>query len=471
MKQLINDIKSNLVLGIDLCLFRKIDVDKFIINLDQLIALICIELILGIIIDYFIKLPEPDFVTYALPTFCYSILTFILLNYALTRFWKRPEFFLRLCVIPLCTIIVFSVIDIIDSVLSSYQTQHINFYVYLSWVIFLYSYIIFSRIIYLASGCLKAFTVVTVISWLVLSCVEISLFGDYIDFWYQPVKAEEDSEEVDPWAEYREMDAETLMYQQRYILDANLKTLETGANNKSELFFLGFSGYATQDVFLKEITYAKELFDSRFSTLGHSINLINHLSTRETVPLANGTNLAITLKHIGSLMDTEQDILFLYLTSHGSKDHQLSVSFWPLRLNNLTPEKLNIMLDEAGIKWRIVIVSSCYSGGFIHALENEHTLVATAAAADKKSFGCSNENDFTYFGEALFKDRLSSEYSIISALEHVQTDIAEREAEEHLDASNPQLVIGELIQAKLDQFDQQLKIQQCRANSDESVTC
>ncbi|MCH9697595.1 MAG: C13 family peptidase [Gammaproteobacteria bacterium] len=328
-----------------------------------------------------------------------------------------------------------------------------------------------SRAIYMASGYLKIFTVVAVISYLGLSYVEISLFGEYQDYWYQSNEAkEEGSDDDDPWAECREMDAESLMYQQRDILDANLKSLQTGKNDKSDMFYVGFAGYAIQDVFFKEVTFAKNLFDTRFLTQGHSINLINHLSTRETIALANATNLAATLKYIGSLMDTEQDIIFLYLTSHGSKDHQLSVLFWPLRLNNLTPEKLNTMLDEAGIKWRIVIVSSCYSGGFIEALENEHTLIATAAAADKKSFGCSNENDFTYFGEALFKDRLSSEYSIISALEHVQTDISEREARENLDASNPQLVIGASIQNKLEQLGNQLKMQQCQANA-ESVTC
>ena len=376
-----------------------------------------------------------------------------------------------LCIIPSCLIIVFSAIDIIDGLVRSDDYQQINFDDYWNWATIIYSLIMLSRAIYMASGYLKIFTVVAVISYLGLSYVEISLFGEYQDYWYQSNEAkEEGSDDDDPWAEYREMDAESLMYQQRDILDANLKSLQTGKNDKSDMFYVGFAGYAIQDVFFKEVTFAKNLFDTRFLTQGHSINLINHLSTRETIALANATNLAATLKYIGSLMDTEQDIIFLYLTSHGSKDHQLSVLFWPLRLNNLTPEKLNTMLDEAGIKWRIVIVSSCYSGGFIEALENEHTLIATAAAADKKSFGCSNENDFTYFGEALFKDRLSSEYSIISALEHVQTDISEREARENLDASNPQLVIGASIQNKLEQLGNQLKMQQCQANA-ESVTC
>ena len=148
-------------------------------------------------------------------------------------------------------------------------------------------------------------------------------------------------------------------------------------------------------------------------------------------------------------MDKNEDVLFLYLTSHGSREHELSVSFWPLALNDITPEKLRTMLDDAGIKWRVIVVSACYSGGFIKALENDNTLIATASAADKTSFGCSNDAEFTYFGEALFKNQLAHQHSFITAFQNAQTEISKREQAEKIEASQPQLSIGKAIQAQL----------------------
>ena len=64
------------------------------------------------------------------------------------------------------------------------------------------------------------------------------------------------------------------------------------------------------------------------------------------------------------------------------------------------------MLDDAGIRNRVIVVSSCYSGTFVDALRDDDTLVMTASAKDRNSFGCSNEADFTYFGKAYFDEAL-----------------------------------------------------------------
>jgi len=43
--------------------------------------------------------------------------------------------------------------------------------------------------------------------------------------------------------------------------------------------------------------------------------------------------------------------------------------------------------------------------------------VGTAAAKDKTSLGCSNENDFRYFGEAVFKEGLSNTPHFLEAFD------------------------------------------------------
>jgi hypothetical protein len=155
-------------------------------------------------------------------------------------------------------------------------------------------------------------------------------------------------------------------------------------------------------------------------------------------------------------MDRDEDLLFLYLTSHGSEDHRLSMGFWPLQLNDLDPQTLRDMLDRAGIRWRVIAISACYSGGFIDALREERTLVLTASDAQHQSFGCGAESDFTYFGRA-YDEALRATYSFTEAFERARTRIAEREKAEALTASNPQVFIGERVGRKLDAFSARLR--------------
>jgi hypothetical protein len=148
-------------------------------------------------------------------------------------------------------------------------------------------------------------------------------------------------------------------------------------------------------------------------------------------------------------MNRDRDVLFLFLTSHGSHDHRFSLSFWPLGLYDLTPPDLRAMLDDAGVQNRVIVISACYSGGFVDALKDPHTLVITAAAADRTSFGCSNEADFTWFGRAYFDEALRKTRSFTDAFALAAPVVAERERHEGFDPSNPQMVEGSEIAAPL----------------------
>lgn len=166
--------------------------------------------------------------------------------------------------------------------------------------------------------------------------------------------------------------------------------------------------------------------------------------------------LNLSLKRVGAMMDRNKDILFLYLTSHGSKEHQFSLDFGPMQFKDLNPKELRKLLDESGIKRRIVVVSACYSGGFIDALKDENSLVITSAAADKTSFGCSNDADFTYFGKAFFDEALRSTDSFIDAFDLAKPIIAAREKKDDFEPSDPRIFVGDKIRPALLEFDRQL---------------
>jgi hypothetical protein len=155
-------------------------------------------------------------------------------------------------------------------------------------------------------------------------------------------------------------------------------------------------------------------------------------------------------------MDRDEDVLFLFLTSHGSKD-RLSTNFWPLRHNSLGAADLRSMLDEAGIGWRVVVISACYSGSFVDELRSDHTLVITASRADRNSFGCSNEADMTYFGRALIDEALRETRSFTAAYDLATELVTKREEAEGKTPSEPQIFVGSRIQAKLTELTERLE--------------
>ena len=220
----------------------------------------------------------------------------------------------------------------------------------------------------------------------------------------------------------------------------------------TDLYFVGFGGDAQQSVFMNEVRYAKTLFERRFDTQGRSIALINNRQTAADVPLASFTNLRATLNHLGHVLNPEEDILFLLLTSHGLPNRTLAVHYEPLALRQISSTDVSRILDESGIKWRVVVVSACFSGAFIDALKNDHTLVITASAADRPSFGCEDGADLTYFGEAFFQDQLNQETDFLTAFEGTEVLIRMREEAEHLEASQPQIASSPAIIEKLRQF-------------------
>lgn len=268
-------------------------------------------------------------------------------------------------------------------------------------------------------------------------------------FWY-PARAAESEHAPQP-----RIDTEQTYYAQRRLVGEALAALKPARRGVTELYFVGFAGTATQDVFLKEVRSARQLFDERFGTRDRSLVLVNNPRTVEQTPIASISNLRQVLAGVAAKMNLADDILFLFLTSHGSP-HRFSVNFPALALDDLSDRELKDMLDRSGIKWRIVVISACYSGSFIDALKDERTLILTAAAADKTSFGCSNENDFTYFGDAYINTALRQDRSFVAAFDRAKDIIARREAAENLTPSEPQIYLGAAVQAKLQQLERRM---------------
>lgn len=226
----------------------------------------------------------------------------------------------------------------------------------------------------------------------------------------------------------RQLAMEKALYTQGRLLDEALAALQPQTPGRIDLYLVAVAGDGTQEVFRREVEYVGADFAERFGTAGHSVLLINSRNTVDTAPMATHTSLTRTLERVAAQMDKDEDILFLFLTSHGSRDHRFSLRQRGLQLAGLPAATLGELLEQTGIRHKVVVISACYSGGFIDHLRDDYSLVMTAARHDRSSFGCSDENDFTYFGRALFKEAIPQSASFEEAFSTAKGLIEEWEA-------------------------------------------
>lgn len=266
-------------------------------------------------------------------------------------------------------------------------------------------------------------------------------------FWFSASEAAAEDSPGD-WSE-----SEHALFRQADLIDGALERLRGGEQGRTDTFFVGFAGYGEQDVFGKEVRFAHEALGRRIDLEGRGLELVNSPTAGgEDGPLATVSGLRRALAGVAQRMNLDEDVLILFLTSHGDEDAELSVTQDILPLEPLRGQALRAALDDAGIRWRIVVISACHSGSFIPFLEDEHTLVATAARADRSSFGCSDERELTYYGEALFRDALPQSRDFLDALNRTRSIVRKHEAQEDIrrsQRSEPQVYVGERMRTKL----------------------
>ncbi|HSJ96305.1 MAG TPA: C13 family peptidase, partial [Myxococcota bacterium] len=251
--------------------------------------------------------------------------------------------------------------------------------------------------------------------------------------------------------------AEEAFYRQPALLERELASLRPGTPGTVDVFFVGMAGYGGQDVFLREVEAVSRLFRERFDAEGRTIRLVNNRKSLLHLPIASRTSLDRSLGRVAEAMDRDEDVLVLFMTSHGSEDHRFALDLRPFGFHEVDPPTVRELLDRSGIRHRVVIVSSCYSGGFLKALESPDTLVITASAPDRNSFGCTNEAEWTYFGKAYFDEALRRTRSFAEAFELAAPAIAARERAQDYDPSRPQMSLGSAIAGRLSMLQRRLE--------------
>ncbi len=238
------------------------------------------------------------------------------------------------------------------------------------------------------------------------------------------------------------------------LLASTIDGLDPQRPGQIDLYVVGVAGDGNENVFRNEVNYLGEVMAQRFEARDRIVTLVNHIDSLGDAqrPLATLANLRTALDGVGKVMDRDEDVLLLFITTHGSDDHRLVMELFPVFQDTIEPAQLRTALDDAGIRNRVVVVSACYSGGFVPALKSDDSLVITAAAADRTSFGCGDDTTATYFGRAWLVDGLNRSDSFVGAYDIATHAIAQREKAGGYEASLPQIAIGSRILARLQQW-------------------
>jgi len=225
------------------------------------------------------------------------------------------------------------------------------------------------------------------------------------------------------------------------------KTMAAVAHERpgvTDVYALVFAPYAAEDVFLRESTMVSRVLAERFDAEGRVVQLVNHAATGQTHLWATTLNMERAIDAIAQRMDRNNDLLVVYMTSHGASDFKLAAANWPLEVPPVTPNELREALDRSGIRHRVIAISACYSGGWADALAGDNTLVMTAADATHTSYGCGRRSELTFFGRALFDEELRKTHSFEQAFARSVPLIKQREIDAGKEDgfSNPQIRVG-----------------------------
>ncbi|MCL7713636.1 C13 family peptidase [Stenotrophomonas mori] len=250
--------------------------------------------------------------------------------------------------------------------------------------------------------------------------------------------------DLPPW----EPTTPTLEGAQLALLDAALDRLPPQRPGVTDVYVLGVAGDADEDVFRNEVAYLRQLSAQRWGADGRMLALANQPDTLDAegaLPLATYDSLGYALDALGRTLDPREDVLFLYLSSHGLEDSSVYLHTGPDEEDYLAPEDLAQLLDDAGIGNAVIVVSACYSGGFVPVLKAPDRMVITAARRDRPSFGCGNTDSATWFGRAFLVEALNATNDFAAAFAMARASVRQRERQEGEQPSHPQFFAGRAI--------------------------
>ena len=136
----------------------------------------------------------------------------------------------------------------------------------------------------------------------------------------------------------------------------------------------------------------------------------------------------------------ENEGCLVYLTGHGAPEGLALSADVPTYF--VRPSRMESMLNSCGGRTTVLVVSACFSGIFNRrGITRDERIVMTASAADLTSFGCSNNNRYTFFDQC-FLDAWPRNDNWGTLADEVTNCVRETERDGDFPASKPQSFFG-----------------------------
>ena len=188
---------------------------------------------------------------------------------------------------------------------------------------------------------------------------------------------------------------------------------------------------------------AVERMGARLQATGRVASIRRFSARRERV--AAGAEPALrapVLDAIATLRPAPGEACLVFLTMHGTQGRGLVLATEPSVIN---PALLDAALSRGcGQAPSFVIASGCFTGDFARApMARPNRVVLTAARADRSSFGCGAEFEYTVFDRCVL-DALDAAPPTAAALAKASNDcVAREERRQQMNPpSEPQTAIG-----------------------------
>jgi len=241
--------------------------------------------------------------------------------------------------------------------------------------------------------------------------------------------------------------AAQIMRRQPALLKAEFDRLAPRPADTATVYAIGVAGWDAH-VFANELDGALISVGNVLPIKDRVVHLVNYQAASANYPLATAANFSAAVHTVAGAMDKDEDVLVLLMTSHGDKSG-IGLQLPGRVINELTPRQVASTLDKEGIKNRVVIVSACFGGIFVKPLANANSIIITAADDKSTSFGCAPGSDWTYFGDAFFRQSLQPGADFQHALDHARLLIEGWELMDNAAPSNPQGYFGAALVEKL----------------------
>ncbi len=242
----------------------------------------------------------------------------------------------------------------------------------------------------------------------------------------------------------------TMWDRQPALIARSLARIPDRAVDRLNIYALAIAPIARQHLFSREArAVLRALAENYGGTASGGILLSNAAIDTREAPLATQDNIAHILAELGRRSRAApDDVVIVYLTSHGAPDATLESGLPPnLPIPPISADSLAAALAQARIGRRVIIVSACFAGSWIPRLADDDSIVIAAAAADRTSFGCAEDRDLTYFGEAFLTGPFARGASLRDSFEGARAIVTRWEQEEKLPNSLPQVHVGKNMQA------------------------